>query len=220
MIGSWLEPSERMPLVFLSPGVAAAQPHPRRAVFLDRDGVLNEAIPDPESGLPESPLSVEDVRLVPGAARAARDLTAAGFLLACVSNQPAAAKGKASIERLLAVHERVLELLLKDGVCVDCSCLCPHHPEGSTRGLCAICACRKPEPGLILEAAEILEVDREASWMIGDTDADLQAGRAAGCRVIGIEYPQTTHKRSGRVNADLRAGDLADGALQLFDFPV
>jgi D-glycero-D-manno-heptose 1,7-bisphosphate phosphatase len=219
MIGSWLEPSNCGPLVFRDLG-ATVPSSPPKAVFLDRDGVLNEAVPDPDSGLPESPLAVEDVRLIPGAARAARELADTGHLLVCVSNQPGAAKGKVPVEQLLAVHERVLELLADDGARLDCSCLCLHHPDGSVPELSVACSCRKPGPGLLLRAAEILGLDCRASWMIGDTDADLQAGQAAGCRVLRIEYPRTTHKRSGRSSADVRAVDLADGVLQLFDLSV
>jgi D-glycero-D-manno-heptose 1,7-bisphosphate phosphatase len=189
---------------------------PRRAVFLDRDGVLNEAVPDPCSGRAESPLAVEDVRLIPGASRALRELGAADYLLVCVSNQPAAAKGKASAEQLLAVHERVLELLGGDGVSVHCSCLCLHHPEGSVPRLSLACACRKPQPGLLLDAAEMLGLDRSRSWMVGDTDTDMQAARAAGCRALLVEYPPTSHKRSGGAGGDMRAESLAEGVEHLF----
>ena len=85
-------------------------------VFLDRDGVLNELVPEPRSGTPESPLALADVRLLPGVAAATARLTGAGFALACVSNQPAAAKGLVSVEELLAVHRRVIDLLARDGV--------------------------------------------------------------------------------------------------------
>lgn len=90
--------------------------HGRAAAFLDRDGVLNELVPDPASGAPESPLSPDDVRLIPGAAAAAAALTRLGFVLVCVSNQPAAAKGKVSAAQLLAVHDRVVGLLGEQGV--------------------------------------------------------------------------------------------------------
>ena len=102
----------------------------RAATFLDRDGVLNELVVDPRSGLAESPLEVEDVRLIPGAAAAAGRLTQAGYALVCVSNQPAAAKGRVSLAQLCAVHSRVTDLLAEEGVVLDASRLCVHHAHG------------------------------------------------------------------------------------------
>jgi D-glycero-D-manno-heptose 1,7-bisphosphate phosphatase len=184
----------------------------QRAAFLDRDGVLNELVADPISGAPESPLRVEDVRLVEGAAGAALELAGAGFVLVCVSNQPAAAKGKVSVERLGAVHSRVLELLAQAGVCLAASRLCLHHPQGVVPELSGRCACRKPAPGMLLDVAATLAVQLGDSWMLGDTDADLRAGRAAGCRTALIEYPGSAHKRLGGIGCELLAPDLAAAA--------
>jgi D-glycero-D-manno-heptose 1,7-bisphosphate phosphatase len=167
-----------------------------RAVFLDRDGVLDELVPDPVSGFGESPLRVQDVRLVEGAAAAAAELAQAGFLLVCASNQPAAAKRRVSVDRLLAVHARVLELLAQEGVSLAGSRLCLHHPDGVVAGLAGRCRCRKPAPGMLLELACELGIDLPGSWMVGDTDADVEAGRAAGCRTVLIEHPASAHKRS------------------------
>lgn len=184
-------------------------------VFLDRDGVLNELVPDPPSGAWESPLQVEDVHLLPGAAEAARKLVGAGFALVCVSNQPAAAKGKVTVERLCAVHARVTELLAQAGVRLQASRLCLHHPDGVVPELSGPCACRKPAPGMLLDAARVLELDLGACWMVGDTDADVAAGKAAGCRTVLIEHPYSIRKRLGQANADLAASDLAHGVAQL-----
>jgi len=189
----------------------------RKAAFLDRDGVLNELVPDPVSGMPESPLRVEEVRLLPGAAEAANALAEAGYALVCVSNQPAAAKRKVSVEQLWAVHQRIVELLAHEGVRLDASSLCLHHPEGVVPGLSGACDCRKPAPGMLLKAADELGLDLGRSWMIGDTDADIRAGQAAGCRTVLIECAQSAHKRVGGMSSDLLASDLADGVAQLLD---
>lgn len=181
---------------------------PRRAAFLDRDGVLNALVSDPVSAYPESPLDPSEVRLLPGVAAAARQLAGAGFLLVGVSNQPAAAKGKVSLERLLAVQERVLELLASEGARFDDFRLCLHHPEGVVPDLSGTCDCRKPAPGMLLDAAAELGLDLAASWLIGDTDADIAAGRAAGCHTALIEQPDSAHKRHGACGEDLRARDL------------
>jgi D-glycero-D-manno-heptose 1,7-bisphosphate phosphatase len=183
----------------------------RPAVFLDRDGTLNELVPDPASGTPESPLRIEDVRLLAGAAAAARRLALAGFVLVCVSNQPAAAKGLVSVEELLAVHRRVFDLLASAGVVLETSRLCLHHPRGVVPGLSGPCACRKPAPGMLLDVADALGVELRASWMVGDTDADVGAGRAAGCRTLLIEHAASKHKRSSGIQPLLRAADLACG---------
>jgi D-glycero-D-manno-heptose 1,7-bisphosphate phosphatase len=184
------------------------------AVFLDRDGVLNELVPDPASGEPESPLRVEDVRLLPAAAAGAARLARAGLTLVCVSNQPAAAKGLVAVDDLLAVHRRVLELLGREGVELTGTRLCLHHPRGVVPELAGPCACRKPAPGMLLDMAASLGLDLGASWMVGDTDADVGAGRAAGCSTLLIEHPGSHHKRLSGIQPDRRAADLA-GAVDL-----
>jgi D-glycero-D-manno-heptose 1,7-bisphosphate phosphatase len=189
----------------------------RPAAFLDRDGTLNETVPDPDSGLSESPLKVEDVRLLAGAAASARELARAGYTLVCVSNQPAAAKGKADVEQLLAVHERVIGLLAHEGVQVALSYLCLHHPDGVVPELSGPCACRKPAPQMLLDAAAELALDLGSSWMLGDTDTDVAAGRAAGCRTALIEYPGSAHKRSGKAGAEVVAADIAGAVANLLE---
>jgi D-glycero-D-manno-heptose 1,7-bisphosphate phosphatase len=187
----------------------------RAAVLLDRDGTLNELAPDPDSGLPESPLSVGGVRLIAGAAAATASFAAAGYALVCVSNQPAAAKGKATVEKLEAVHEAVLRLLAEQGVEIELSLLCLHHPAGTSPALSGSCECRKPAPGMLLQAADALVLDLASSWMIGDTDTDVAAGHAAGCKTVLLEHRPSAHKRAGAGDPDVRARDLSDAAAQL-----
>ena len=167
----------------------------RRAVFLDRDGVLNNLIPDPRTGLPESPLRPEDVTLMDDAAEALSALRAAGFALVGVSNQPAAAKGVASLDELRSVQAQVVELFARSGVTFDRFSFCFHHPEGSVPTLARACECRKPAPGMLKEAIRELTLDPDASWMVGDTDTDIEAGQAAGVRAILIANPASAHKR-------------------------
>jgi D-glycero-D-manno-heptose 1,7-bisphosphate phosphatase len=181
----------------------------KRAAFIDRDGTIDELVPDPVSGEPEGPLHARDVALIAGAAAALRDLSEAGWLLIGVSNQPGAAKAKASLEELAEVQSRVLELLAAEGVRFDDFRLCVHHPAGVVPELTADCLCRKPAPGMLLEAAGPLRVDLEASWMIGDTDSDVGAGKAAGCRTVLIDHAPSGHKRSGGAAPDAVAPDLA-----------
>jgi D-glycero-D-manno-heptose 1,7-bisphosphate phosphatase len=163
---------------------------------------------DPLSRLPESPLDPDDVTLIPGAAAALCRLRDAGYLLVAVSNQPAAAKGVVTLERLRAVQERVLDLLRREGVVPDTIRCCFHHPEATVAGLRQTCRCRKPAPGMLLDAAAELDVDLGASWMIGDTDGDVAAGAAAGCRTVLIAAPGSLHKRGGTARADVHAPDV------------
>lgn len=170
----------------------------RRAVFVDRDGVLNDLVADPVSGLAESPLHPEDVTLLDGVAEALNRLRAAGYALIGVTNQPAAAKGVVPLDELHAVQARVVELLAQAGVTFDHFSLCFHHPEGSVAALAVACECRKPAPGMLNDAIHELELDASASWMVGDADTDVEAGRAAGVQTILIEHPASTHKRNSR----------------------
>ena len=192
-----------------------------RAAFVDRDGTINELVPDPRTGQPESPLRVEDVALIPGVAGALRRLAARGWLLVGVSNQPAAAKGTAPPEQLVEVQARVLDLLAAEGVRLDGFRICPHHPEGVVPGLSGRCDCRKPAPGMLIDAARQLDIDLERSWMIGDTDSDVLAGAAAGCRTVLIEQEGSSHKRKGTPRPDAVMPDLgAAAALLLGEEPV
>jgi D-glycero-D-manno-heptose 1,7-bisphosphate phosphatase len=184
----------------------------RAAIFFDRDGVVNELVPDAASGLPESPLAPELVKLIPGAADGLRRLRDAGFLLVGTSNQPAAAKGVVSLERLRRVHERVLELLEGAGAAPDAFRICYHHPAGVVPELAQACACRKPSPGMLHDAAAALELELTASWMIGDSDSDIAAGSTAGCRTILVENPSSAHRRGGAVEPDARVRDLPAAA--------
>jgi D-glycero-D-manno-heptose 1,7-bisphosphate phosphatase len=184
-----------------------------RAAFFDRDGVVNELVSDPTTGLPESPLVPGDVALKPDAAGALQRLRDAGYLLVGISNQPAAAKGSVTLEQLRSVQARVEELLRAQQLEADAFQLCFHHPEGVIAELARVCDCRKPAPGMLLAAAAELDIELASSWMIGDTDSDVAAGTAAGCRTVLVENPASAHKRDGRSKPDARAPDL-DGAVE------
>jgi D-glycero-D-manno-heptose 1,7-bisphosphate phosphatase len=183
-----------------------------RAVFVDRDGVINELVPDPGNGRPESPLRVADVRLVAGAAGALRRLAEGGWRLVGVSNQPSAAKGYITVTDLQAIQARVAALLAAEAVRFDDFRLCLHHPEGTVPELSGACDCRKPAAGMLLAAAGELDLDLAASWMIGDTDGDVQAGRAAGCRTILVENRDSAHKRTAQLRPDAVVTDLTAAA--------
>ena len=140
-----------------------------RAVFLDRDGTLIDDV-----GYISDP---EDVRLVPGAGDALRALRDAGFRLVVISNQSGLGRGLITQEQADAVHQRFVEELERAGAQIDAAYYCPHAPEEG-------CDCRKPLPGLLIDAACELGLDLERSFMVGNSDVDVAAGEAAGARAI------------------------------------
>jgi D-glycero-D-manno-heptose 1,7-bisphosphate phosphatase len=152
----------------------------RRAVFLDRDGVLNRA--HIRNGRPYPPASLAELELLPGSAQACDDLHAAGFALIVVTNQPDIARGTQSTDAVDAIHHALQRQLPLDAVYV-----CPHD-DGDR------CSCRKPAPGLLLSAAVAHGVDLGASFMVGDRWRDVEAGRRAGCRTILLESSYTERR--------------------------
>jgi D-glycero-D-manno-heptose 1,7-bisphosphate phosphatase len=169
----------------------------RRAVFLDRDGVINRALV--RGGRPYPPDALEQFELLPGVVEAVASLRAAGFLVVVATNQPDVASGRQRREVVEAMHERIRRFVPVDAIKV-----CYH---GEADG----CCCRKPRPGMILEAAEEHSVDLARSFMVGDRWRDVGAGRAARCGTIlvGDGYgeifpdPPDASVRSLREAADL-----------------
>jgi D-glycero-D-manno-heptose 1,7-bisphosphate phosphatase len=145
----------------------------RRAVFLDRDGVLNEAVV--RDGKPYPPAGPEEMKIAEGAPEACLLLKNAGFFLVVVTNQPDVARGTQSRETVEAINARLLSLLPIDDVRVC------YHDEADN------CACRKPKPGLIIQAAEDWDIDRKRSFLIGDRWKDIEAGKKADCTTIFID---------------------------------
>lgn len=148
----------------------------RPAVFLDRDGTINVE--------KEYLHRAEEFEFVPGAPEAIRLLKEAGFLVVVVTNQSGVARGyydEAAVHRL---HRFVDLELATVGASVDAYYLCPHHPHHGIGPYRTECACRKPLPGMLLNAAADLGIDLSRSWIVGDKAADVEAGLAAGCRTI------------------------------------
>ncbi|MCR4591336.1 MAG: HAD-IIIA family hydrolase [Lachnospiraceae bacterium] len=152
----------------------------QKAVFLDRDGTINKEI-----GFFSDPDKME---LVPEAAEAIRMFNSSEYLVIVVTNQSIIARGECTVEGLKAVHRRMYRLLGEKGAYVDGLYYCPHHPdsgfEGEVKELKIECECRKPKPGMLLQAAREHNIDLNASWMIGDSERDMKAGENAGCRTI------------------------------------
>jgi len=145
----------------------------RPAVFLDRDGVLNEAVV--RDGKPYPPQSPDEVVVVPGMAAACDRLRETGFVLVVVTNQPDVARGRQSASTVAAINS-----VLRHAVNVDAVYVCPHDNADG-------CPCRKPKPGMLLAAADDLWLDLERSFMVGDRWSDIAAGRSAGCATVYID---------------------------------
>jgi D-glycero-D-manno-heptose 1,7-bisphosphate phosphatase len=187
------------------------------AVFLDRDGVIDKGVLDDELGQFESPYHADDVALEERAAEGLLMLRELGWPLIVVSNQPAAAKGRVSLADLWGAHERLVELLAQEGVVLDDWRYCFHHPQGTVPQLSGPCPCRKPLPGMLRAASQRHGIELERSWMIGDTDHDVDAGRAAGARTILLNNPHSAHKRFGNAGEDFLVADLAEAARVVVD---
>ena len=153
----------------------------RRAVFLDRDGVINRAIV--RDGKPYPPSSVDELEVLPGVAEALARLHDAGYRLVVVTNQPDVTRGTRTKQAVEDIHEA----LVRSGLAVDAFRVCYHDDIDQ-------CGCRKPAPGLLLEAAREEGIDLNASFMIGDRWRDIEAGQRAGCKAIFIDYGYTERK--------------------------
>lgn len=150
----------------------------RPAVFLDRDGVLIQNREEWAGG------SILDIRLLPGAKEAVALLRRKGYLVCIVTNQAGVARGQSTEERQRALNDHIAHNL--GGV--DGIAMCIHHPDDG-------CDCRKPKPGVILDLARDLNIDLDASWMVGDMDSDIEAGVAAGCQTVRVSGGDSAHER-------------------------
>lgn len=182
----------------------------KQAVFLDRDGVLTCPVWNPGAGESEAPKRASDVELTPHAAEAVRLLKAGGYLAVVISNQPDAAKGKAEWADLQEAGQEFERLLAEEGVTLDGVYYCYHHPSGIVPGLTRECGCRKPAPGLVMQACGELGIDPARSWFVGDRDTDVVCGRAAGCRTILVRSMEAQRSGWGRSNPDRTVDDVLD----------
>jgi len=153
-----------------------------RAVFLDRDGVINELIYYEEHGIVDSPFTPDQMKVFPWVPEAIRRIKERGYKVVIASNQPGIAKGYFSHETFQRIREKMLLQIERDGV--DGEYYCFHHPEAKIDSLKTNCECRKPRAGLLLQAARDMNIDLSQSWMIGDGLTDVKAGKDAGCQTI------------------------------------
>jgi D-glycero-D-manno-heptose 1,7-bisphosphate phosphatase len=157
----------------------------RRGIILDRDGTLVDIVRDEETGVMTTAFHPSQLRLLSGVVEGLRKLEAAGFVLAIATNQPGPAKGHFSRDAVKQTNDALVAMLARENVQIAMVVACMHHPVGGPGGDAALvgpCACRKPQPGMLDEIVGALDLDRAASWIIGDTTSDVEAGRAAGVK--------------------------------------
>lgn len=160
----------------------------QRAIFLDRDGTINKYV--------GFLTDIDRFELLEGVSEAIRLVNRSGYLCIVITNQPVIARGELTIDELEKIHHKMETLLGQEGAYVDDIFYCPHHPDSGFEGerpeYKTDCECRKPKPGLLLQAAEKYNIDLAESWMIGDSESDVRAGISAGCRAAYIGYEKVT----------------------------
>ncbi len=180
---------------------------PSQAVFLDRDHVLME-----------DPGYISDasaVKLLPGVELAMKSLAAGGFKTVVVTNQSGIARGLLTEETLARIHAELRRQLSEKGAHLDAIYYCPYHPEGTVEGYAVESDLRKPQPGMLLKAAEEMDIDLRSSWMVGDSARDVEAGQRAGCRTIRLRsgaLPLPGDVAQEDVQADFTARNLVEAA--------
>lgn len=176
----------------------------QKSIFLDRDGTINKYI-----GFLRN---IDEFVLLPGVAEAVRKINLSGYLSIVVTNQPVISRGEVTFSALQEIHNKMETLFGQEGAYVDKIYFCPHHPHKGYAGeipeLKIDCSCRKPKPGMLLQAAEDFNIDLTQSWMIGDDEKDIKAGKAAGCKTALIG--------SGDYGQDMTVTSLKDFADLLF----
>ncbi len=178
-----------------------------KAVFLDRDGVINQLIVNPLTQEVESPNNPSELVILPGVIEALKKILKADYLLFIISNQPSYAKGKTSLENLFAVHDKLHSVFVENGILFSEYYYCYHHPEGIIPEYSIKCDCRKPGQKNVIDAIKKYNLDVNKSWFVGDQDMDIECGKIAGIKTILIENELSISKR-GKTNPDYFAKNL------------
>lgn len=160
----------------------------QKAIFFDRDGVINEIVFNDDIEQLDSPFSWEEFIYKPNVVETLKAIQEQGYYIFIVTNQPAAAKGKVSLERLYELNRCMAEDLAEKGVAVEFVSMCPHHPKGSGRAMAPFligkCNCRKPKAGMMKSLLERYQIDMGDSFMVGDAYTDILAGKEAGLQTV------------------------------------
>lgn len=162
----------------------------QKAIFLDRDGTINKYI--------KFLTNINDFELIDGVTEAIKKINSSEYLAIVVTNQPVIARGECSLKQLNNIHNKMETLLGKEGAYLDDIFYCPHHPDKGFKGEIIEykieCECRKPKPGMLLKATEKYNIDLKSSFMIGDSQRDIEAGKATGCKCFFINSQKSETK--------------------------
>ena len=178
----------------------------QKAIFLDRDGTINKYV-----GFLRD---INDFELIPGVAEAIKRINSSGYLAIVVTNQPVVARGEVTLEELTEIHNKMETILGQKGAYLDGIYFCPHHPhsgyEGEILELKIDCKCRKPKPGMLIQAAEDFNIDLSESWMVGDGENDIKAGLNAGCKTALLIGNRSTDFSGNDYGQTVILNDLKD----------
>jgi len=189
----------------------------KRAIFLDRDGVINKLIYHPEAKEYGAPFRARDLSFYPWSLPALEKLKKMGFLLFLVSNQPDYAKGYTSLKNLKAVHQRFHKYLKDNGTKFTKYYYCYHHPDGKAPRYSRACPCRKPRPFFLLKAKKNYALDLSNSWFIGDSDSDIFCGQVVKTKTILIREKYSKQKR-GLSRPDFSVRNLKEAVGAIINF--
>jgi D-glycero-D-manno-heptose 1,7-bisphosphate phosphatase len=179
-----------------------------KAIFLDKDGTLVDDLP--------RCTDLRKLRLCSGAGAALRLLAQLDYRFFVVSNQDGVALGTLKLTDLQAIEHRLADLLFRENLTLDGCYFCPHHPAGSVNGYAVECLCRKPMPGMLVQAARERHIDLASSWMLGDMLNDIEAGNRAGCRTVLVDTGNETQWKLGNYRLPTRvAPDLYAAAVMI-----
>lgn len=180
-----------------------------KAIFLDRDGVINYPVLNPKTNEYEAPFNEKDLILFPKIVESLKELINLNYKLFLVSNQPDYAKGKTTLENLLSVHKKLDKILKENNLVFSEYYYCYHHPHGIIPEYSIVCECRKPGNLFLREAKLKYSLDFSNSWMIGDRDVDIFCGESMGAKTILIKQKHPDGK-SGQSNPSYVVNDLEE----------
>ncbi|MBI5347287.1 MAG: HAD family hydrolase [Candidatus Aenigmarchaeota archaeon] len=184
-----------------------------KAVFLDRDGVINE------EGPIEEHVFFKDLKIIAGAVEAVKAFNKMKFKVIIVSNQPAVARALCTEDDIKKTMTDIIRYFKKHGAVIDAYYYCPHHPEkkyGGNMQYRVDCSCRKPKPGMLIQAAREHNIDLKKSYMIGDTTRDIAAGKAAGCKTIVVRTEYAGNDNAADASPDFII-DLIEHAMSVIE---
>jgi len=189
-----------------------------KAIFLDRDGVINDLVYLNEEGIIDSPFTVKQFKLIPKVPEAIKKLHSLGFKMILISNQPGIAKGHFSEETFKKICKKMNDLLLTKNSLLDDEFYCLHHPNAKVKKYKKKCNCRKPKTGLIKKATKLHNLDLKNSYFIGDGIVDMKVAKNIGCKSVfigNVNSKLTKILKDKKIQPDFIAHDLYEASIIL-----